>query len=454
MIMKNLRYTALAAIGVLCFGMGNAQKFKHVPTVAEEEATAVADTVAERDLRAELDALPPFEMVGPAYTMAEVPLVFWGYQHERNIDFTPAELTWAAADSLATAEAPKPGQWLDRMKRLREIDRENAYRYMLDNPSRIDYALWQLPEPVRLMETVYTRASFVKNQDLPEIDSSAAVIVEVPTRKKHWLHLLDGSIQFSQAYLSPNWYQGGTNNLSLLIGLLWNVRLNEAYHPNQMLESNLQYKLGLYSTPLDEYHKYSISEDLFEWNFKAGLRAKDKWFYSTTIRFKTQLLNNYLKNSPDMSAAFMSPADINVGLGMTYTTQNEKETFKFSASISPISYNLRTCLVNGIDPTQFNIEAGHKTLSEVGSTAEVTLDWSLTSNINYKSRLYFFSNYKNMLGDWENTLSFSINRFLSTQIYAHLRYDTSSDARLGHWRHWMLKEILSFGFQYKFSTVP
>lgn len=453
MIADRLKYIALAAASLLCLQNGAAQKFRHIPT-QDQNSEAAADTVAERDIRAELDALPPLQMVGPRYSMMQVPLVFKGYQHMRSVDFTPEPLTWAVPDTLAADLMPQPGEWLDRMKRLREIDREAAYTYMLDHPTDIDYALWKLPEPVRLMESVFTKASFVKNQDIPEVDNSAAVIVETPVRKKHWLHLFDGSIQFSQAYLSPNWYQGGTNNLSLLIGLLWNVRLNEAYHPNKMLESNLQYKLGLYSTPTDQYHKYSISEDLFEWNFKAGLRAFNKWFYSTSIRFKTQLLNNYVANSLDKSAAFLSPADLNVGLGMTYTTQNAKETFKLSASISPISYNLRTCFAGGIDPTQFNIPAGHKTASEVGSTAEMTLTWKLTSNINYKSRLYLFSNYKNMLGDWENTLSFSINRFLSTQIYAHLRYDTSSDARLGHWRHWMFKEILSFGFQYKFSTVP
>lgn len=36
-------------------------------------------------------------------------------------------------------------------------------------------------------------------------------------------------------------------------------------------------------------------------------------------------------------------------------------------------------------------------------------------------------------------------------LCGHLRYDTASTASSG-WRHWMLKEILSFGFAYAFST--
>ena len=52
------------------------------------------------------------------------------------------------------------------------------------------------------------------------------------------------------------------------------------------------------------------------------------------------------------------------------------------------------------------------------------------------------------------TLSFDINKYLSTQIYAHLRYDTST-GRIANtdWHRWQLKEILSFGFSYKFSTI-
>lgn len=66
--------------------------------------------------------------------------------------------------------------------------------------------------------------------------------------------------------------------------------------------------------------------------------------------------------------------------------------------------------------------------------------------------MFLFTNYDEFQGDWENTLNFAVNRFLSTQIYVHLRYDTASHQYDGHWRHWMLKEILSFGFRYAFST--
>ena len=56
--------------------------------------------------------------------------------------------------------------------------------------------------------------------------------------------------------------------------------------------------------------------------------------------------------------------------------------------------------------------------------------------------------------DLENTLSFAINRFLSTQINVHLRYDSSTPRIEGSkWHKLQLKEILSFGFAYNFKNL-
>ena len=64
------------------------------------------------------------------------------------------------------------------------------------------------------------------------------------------------------------------------------------------------------------------------------------------------------------------------------------------------------------------------------------------------------SYYDYVQGDWENTINFSINRYLSTQMYVHLRYDSSMAAIEGtRWHKWQLKEILSFGLQYRFKTI-
>ncbi|MDE6814162.1 MAG: DUF481 domain-containing protein, partial [Duncaniella sp.] len=116
--------------------------------------------------------------------------------------------------------------------------------------------------------------------------------------------------------------------------------------------------------------------------------------------------------------------------------------------------NMKTCINHRMDETSYGIKPGRKTVSQYGSNAEAKLYWVLTDNINLRSRFFVFTNYESAYGDWENTLSFNINRFLSTQIYVHLRYDTNTPSNEDKdWHKLQLKEILSFGFAYKFSSI-
>lgn len=343
--------------------------------------------------------------------------------------------------------------WLKRDVDNRQMQTDFIYSIMVSDPSTIEYAYWQLPDPPVLREDDLSFLSFINRMDLPEVDPDKAVIIEQEVGKVHWLHKINSGLQMSQAFLSSNWYQGGNNNFAFLMNFNWNVALNTVYHPNLIFTSNLSYKLGFYSNPKKSLRKFSISDDLFQYNLNAGLKALSNWFYSFNLVFKTQLLNNYEQNSDKRTASFLSPGELNMGLGMTYSRQNKLKTFKLSLAISPLSYNLKTCIDSRMDETQFKIKEGHRSISQIGSNCETTIDWNITSNINLKSRMFLFTDYDYFLGDWENTLSFAINKFLSTQIYAYLRYDSSAPAAAG-WGHFMLKEILSFGLSYTFSTKP
>lgn len=399
------------------------------------------------------------------------PLTFTGYMvrpTERRYAFRPVftavytdtfETDSLAVDSVAVAveqpsedvlRQPADRRLTDALEQSRAIQ-WLRHKYMIYNPATIEFASWMLPEPPEIPEDDISFEAYLRRLRLPTLSSTPGFLPKRHIDKIHWLHTFNGGIQFSQAYLSKNWYQGGNDYLALLVNFFWNVKLNQTYHPNLLFDNTISHKLGLNSTKDNVYHKYSISEDLFQWNMNFGVRARSKWFYSLTTQFKTQLLNNYASDSEERKAAFLSPGELNLGLGMTYSTANKKNTFKFKAAISPLSYNLKMCLDEKVDPTAYNIKAGEKTKNEIGSSGELTMEWALTSNISYRSRMFLFSDYKNFSGDWENTFSFAINRFLSTQLFAHLRYD-SAGTRIGGWGRWMLKEILSFGFAYAFST--
>mgnify|MGYP002615957974 CR=1 FL=1 len=326
-------------------------------------------------------------------------------------------------------------------------------RLMTGPAHQVDYFAWQLPDPPQLQPI--TEAPVLPAMDaipdaLPSLDKTPEEVI----RPRHWLHIVGLGLQFSQAYVSPNWYQGGDNSLTILANLGWNVKLNQVYHPNLLVESNLSYKLGLYSTPHDEKHKYAISEDLLQYNLTTGLKAFRHWYYSFSLLFKTQMLNNYAPNSTDRKASFLAPGELNLGLGMTYSYENPKKTLTFTAALSPLSYNLKMCTNSRLNPVAFGIEEGKRSVSQYGSSAELTCRWKITYNIEYFSRMFIFTNYEYVQGDWENTINFNINKFLTTRIFAHLRYQSDAE-RIAEtrWHKWQLKEILSIGFAYKFSRV-
>ncbi len=361
---------------------------------------------------------------------------------------------------VLTPAAPQPKslgnelEWVNTLLTRHQDMEATIQQFAVAYPWTVRYNLEHLPEvPKRYYAAIDPKTATITVREVnPDMAAATSDITPGEIKKKHWLHTFNGSLHFSQAYVSPNWYQGGNNNLNLIGKALWNVKLNPAFHPKLMFETTVQYNLAINSAPDDSLRSYSISQDLFQVNSNFGLKASNNWYYSASFLFKTQLLNNYPTNGTTPKASFLSPGELNLGLGMTYSKSFPKGSLK--VSLNPLSYNMKMCLSSRVDETTAGIKAGHKTVSQYGSNVEVNFDWKLAYNIKYTTRLYAFTNYSYVQGDWENTLSFAINRFLTTSIFVHLRYD-SSTAQLPDtkWHTWQLKEILSFGFQYNFSTI-
>lgn len=411
---------------------------------------------AIRDLDEILQSLPD-TMPELRYSPIFGPWVLSGYRSIQKKTFFDLNDTSASIISKHFTspweDKPYTPTWLRDALTQSRISQDYMYETMVYHPNTIEYTYWELPVPPRLPEDDISLATYIKNLNLPEISTNDAILPEFVQKKKQWLHIFNTGLQFSQAYVSKNWYQGGNSYLSLLFNFLWDVQLNTTYHPNEIFQSTLSYKLGVNSVDQPDVNRdYSFSEDLFQYNVKYGFKAFTKWFYTITGQFKTQFFNNYKTNTYVKTASFLSPADLNIGLGMTYNMENAKKTFSISASIAPLSYNLKVCIDEDIDHAQFNIKPGRKVHHEYGSSGEMTMIWKPTSSISMRTRLFAFTDYSYFQGNIETTWDFAINKFLSTQIYANLRYDSSSDFDASGWHHWMLKEILSFGLSYSFST--
>lgn len=369
------------------------------------------------------------------------------------------EMMESIPDYVPTFDADNPigkaiPDWLQDAIRLRNVQEDFRYGLMVVEPQYIQYTEWDLPVPPRLPEEDRSFLGYLKSLNLPQVNMhDAEVAAAGPEKHINWLHTLNVALQLSQAYISQNWYQGGNDYLAFFGNFLWDVQLNQVFHPNMLFQSTLSYKLAINSTSQDTHHKYSVSQELFQYNFKFGYKARKHWFYTFTTQFKTQFLHNYEANSDRRLAAFLSPGELNLGLGMTYNYEKADKSIVFSASLAPISYNLRTCIDNLVDHSLLNMNPGQKVLNEIGSNAEINFFWALRDNISYKTRLFLFSDYKNFTGDWENTFNFQFSKFFSTQLYLYFRYDTGADPTISpRWGRWMLKEILSVGISYTFAT--
>ena len=358
---------------------------------------------------------------------------------------------------IATPDYTSPDylRWLDDANALAARMQSMRHRFFFGYPDATPYLRTELPEAPKQFSAVVDPSDFKVT-----IIETVTGPVEEPTikaeeiKKRHWIRTFNVSLQFSQAYISPNWYQGGKNNLNMLGQIFYNVKLNPEFHPNLLFETTAQYKLGMNNAPDDEIHDYNINEDIFQVNSTFGLKAARRWYYSVTGQFKTQLLNSYQTNSTTLKSGFLSPADLTIGIGMTYNYTNKKKSFSFDANIAPIGYNLRVCTSDRLNHEAYDIRQDRTTASKFGSNVELKIFWQMAHNISLRSRIYAFTDYSNVQADWENTLVFEINKFLTTQIFAHARYDSATPPTPdSKWRKIQFKEILSIGFAYKFASI-
>jgi hypothetical protein len=251
-------------------------------------------------------------------------------------------------------------------------------------------------------------------------------------------------VQFSQNYVSDNWYQGGESNVNILgIQQFSLTKFDETKRTEFSLTADL--KTGFYTAPSDTMRSFRVNDNLLQINSKYGIQAHKRWYYTASLLFKTQVFNNYKANTDELQTQFLSPAEINLSFGLDYKYSNAKKNLSWSLLLAPAAYNLKyVANIKDIDETSFGLDEGKHTLNQIGSSITNKLSWTITKNIAWTSNLFLFSNYHQVQSDFENVFNFTINRYFSTRISLNLRFDddTSTDGLF------QFKELLSFGFNY------
>ena len=267
-------------------------------------------------------------------------------------------------------------------------------------------------------------------------------------REQHgpWLGRASALVQFSQNYVSSNWYQGGNSNLAVL-GILTG-QMNYDDKKCVQWENYGEWRLGFNSVTGDSLRMLSTNDDVIKINSKLGVKAGGNWFYSSSVDFSTQFFNSYNGiNSTTLKTSFMTPIRLNLGVGLDY-----KYKGIFSLMIAPVSYKyIYVYDSNNVDPNLFGVKKGEKVLSEFGSSFNSIFSYSLSKEIQLYSKLSFYTNYQKVEIDWEMVCNMTINRFMSTRISFNPRYDNTVIFTSGERAQLQFKQLISVGFAHKFN---
>ena len=275
------------------------------------------------------------------------------------------------------------------------------------------------------------------------IYSPIKIHVEKPN---FWNFSGDYTLQIFQNYVSDNWYKGGESNYSMLA----TATLQANYNNKQKLrwDNKLEMRLGLQNSRGDTLHTVRASEDLIRYTGKIGIQATKSWYYTLQLITSTQFMRGLRSNDSNVYSKFLAPLYVNPSLGMNYNANWLKGKLKGSVHLAPIAYSL-TYVRDKALATRFGIDEGKHTKSDFGSEVTVDLKWQMSKDISWKTRLYGYTTYKRMLVEWENTLTFVVNKYISSNLFIYPRFDdgATKDDKHGYWQ---LKEYVSLGFNFGF----
>ena len=76
------------------------------------------------------------------------------------------------------------------------------------------------------------------------------------------------------------------------------------------------------------------------------------------------------------------------------------------------------------------------------------MTWKISKDISLRSKVDYFTTYEKVVANWENTFEFKLNRYLSTKLFLHARFDDGVTLKEEDDSYFQFKEMLTFGLAY------
>lgn len=366
--------------------------------------------------------------------------------------FAPATFYYSVAKDLLQTnddnQAKQPydsSRDMDRIMMNIYLNHPNLVAKSERSLNRIGSVHKEMDAPIKNKVQLVTKADAlpIEEDDEEHFNLPMEIVVKKPN---FWKYSGDYYLQMLQNYVSSNWYKGGESNYSMVASVTMQANYNNKQKVK--LDNKLEMKLGFQTSRGDTLHSFKTSEDLIRYTGKLGLQASKKWYYSLQLIAYTQFMRGYKSNDKKVYSDILSPLNINISVGMDYNVVWFNKKLTGNIHLAPLAYNFKYVGRKEL-ATRYGLDEGKHTLNDFGSECTVDLTWAFTNTIKWKTRLYGYTTYERAEVEWENTISFQFNKYITSNLFIYPRFDDGAKKDESH-GYWQLKEYMSIGFAYSF----
>lgn len=273
------------------------------------------------------------------------------------------------------------------------------------------------------------------------LDSLAPKRPDGPRPKENIIDILNERLSFHGSYglninqlALSNWAAGGENS--------WAGKAFANFALVYRKKRFEQKLVGSFAFGISRFADKRIEkqDDKIDLTYSLSLNSKTQWSLSTVATFNTQFANGYkYPNDSTVISTFFAPAYLILSAGCSYKTKNDRFQIFMSPLAGKVTFVMNQDLADqgafgvkkGYYDQDGNWVPGENVAPAIGVNVIVNYKQPIGKNITYTTMLNTFYNYLERRDDnrlrldvnWENTVNFTISRFITTILFIHLKYD-------------------------------
>ena len=254
-----------------------------------------------------------------------------------------------------------------------------------------------------------------------------------------WQKEMVGGLNLTQTSFD-NWAAGGENQLAWQVNLNFNF-VNDQEKTNWSNSGKLTY--GNTKTGGEQARK-SIDEIKLESVFSYKMSKLLNPFIAVTGETQFAPGYDYTTDSKIQISKFMDPAYLRESAGMGY---NPNEIVKTRLGISFKQTITSDYPIPQANPVGTPASETEKVKSEVGAESVTDINWKVSDNSLFTSKLELFSAFKTVQEidvNWDNILTTKISKYLNVNFNFKLFYDRDISKKR------QIKQAIALGLTYSF----